>query len=206
MKILLLFNLLIIPLFTSFSAFAIKFYGSNDYKILKIINKEKSTEIYIPNYKQKYYLLYKSNYPYQYRDSISTDNIDSDIIVVGFFCGKNTLDLNFCMRFFNRSTSQMSMIVPHIIDSNDQKKIVAYQVKNKDLIVVTPIFQKCQNPLTYKIKIYPDTDFGVKSKFLKNGDLQLEYVDLNNHSVLKKIPINYKNLYKSCGLKQSLNQ
>ncbi len=194
----------LILLFISSQALAVEFEGSNYYKILKLKNKQDSTEIYIPDYKNKYFQLYKSNYIYQQNDSIAIGPISSDVISVGFPCGNQEKDLDYCFRYFNRRTSQMSTIFHDAIDANTKQNVVAYQVLSKDLIVVTPMFQNCSNPLTYKIKIYPDTDFGVKTKFLQNGDLQLDYVDLNNKLVLKKIPIDYKKLYQRCGVKESV--
>ncbi len=183
------------------NAISVDFSGPFDKNVIHLKNHSNSTQIFISNYKQQQFLVYQSNYRYQDRDSVSTLADTPDLIDIGFSCGKNTEDFNFCTRFFNRRTNQMSSIFTETIDHNAKQNVVAYQVLSKNLVVVTPIFEKCSNPFTYKIKIYPDTDFGEKTKFLQKGDLQLDYVDLNNKLVLKKIPIDYKKLYQRCGVK-----
>ncbi len=182
----------------------IHYSGPADHKIITLKENINSTKIYVSNNKKKNFLIYESNYLYQDEDTVGVLENIPDLIDVGFSCGKKSEDLDFCNRFFNRRTNQMSPIFSNIIDNYAKEKVVAYQIKSKDLIVVTPMFQKCSNPITYKIKIYPDSDFGEKTKFLQNGDLQLDYVDLNNKLVLKKIPIDYKKLYQRCGVKESV--
>lgn len=186
-------------------AMAIQFDGADIHKFLDIYNKKNSTEIYIRNYQNKKFLLYKSNFVYPENAVIGLDHEkDQNLLSIIFPCGKNKY-LTFCNRFFNYRTSQMSAVIPDILGYNPEKNVVAYHIQSKDLVVLTPLFEKCDHPLTYKIKIYPDTDFGVKTEFLNNGDLQLDYVNLKNDVIVKAIPINYQQLYKNCGLKINIH-
>ncbi len=178
--------------------FAIHFSGSNDYKILEIKNQTDASAIYIPNYKNQKFLLYKSHFVYQDSDAIGVMNETSDILLIVFACGQKD-ELLYCGRFFNRRTNQMSAIIPNMLDSNFKQNIVAYYNQIESSVVLTPFFEKCKQPLTYKIKIYPDTDFGTETKFLDNGNLQLDYVNSKNKDVIDVIPINYQQLYKDCG-------
>ena len=106
-----------------------------------------------------------------------------------------------CSRFFNRRTNQLSDMYEDLLGYNPKQNVVANDVYSKNLVMLTPLFEKCKHPFTYKIKIYSDTDFGIKTQFLDNGDLQLDYTDSKDKLILKVLPINYQQLYKNCGFK-----
>lgn len=182
----------------------VHYSGSKDHTIVTLKENINSTQIYVSNNKKNNFLIYKSNYLYQDGDTVGVLENIPDLIDVGFSCGKKSEDLDFCNRFFNRRTSQMSAIISNMLDNNPKQNIVAYYDQNKYLIVLTSLFEKCKQPMTFPIKLYPDTNFGIKTKFLDNGNLQLDYVDLNNKLVLKQIPIDYKKLYQRCKLKESV--
>ncbi len=180
-------------------ALAFRFARDGDYHFITVIEKKDSTEIYIKNYHDNKFLLYKSDFPFSEDSVIGVEHENNfDIISVDFDCDKKDSDM-LCTRFFNRRTSQLSDIYQNLLDYNPKQNIVAHYIKSENLVVLTPLFEKCDHPLTYKINLYPDTDFGVKTKFLDNGNLQLDYVNSKNKDVIDVIPINYQQLYKDCG-------
>src|ERR1700730_3367693 len=86
-------------------AVEVQYSGPFDHNILEIKNQTNSTEIYISNYKKQKFLVYKSSFRYEDRDSVGTLADTPDLIAIGFSCGRKASDLDFCMRFFNRRTN-----------------------------------------------------------------------------------------------------
>ncbi|MBS0351253.1 MAG: hypothetical protein JSR33_08730 [Proteobacteria bacterium] len=76
---------------------------------------------------------------------------------------------------------------------------MAFYEKNKNRIVISRAFKACHEPLTYSIKLGEDSDFGIKTKFLSTGDLQLDYEAPNGKDILRTIHLNYDKLFGNCG-------
>ncbi|MBS0351432.1 MAG: hypothetical protein JSR33_09675, partial [Proteobacteria bacterium] len=184
-KILILPHLLLMFIFFTSQALAYQFLRQGNYDYLQIKNSKNSTEIYIKNYTGKSFLIYKSNFIFPENAVISAmKEKNEDIIWLDFDCSK-TNSLVSCSRFFNRRTNQMSEIYKDLLSYNQKENVIANYLKHNNLVILTPLFKKCTHPLIYKINLYPNTDFGVKTQFLNNGNLQLDYVDSNNNPVLK---------------------
>ncbi|MBS0351630.1 MAG: hypothetical protein JSR33_10700 [Proteobacteria bacterium] len=171
------------------------FIIGTDYKLLHISNDQHSGYLYAENYQHQNILIYKSKSPYPPNSNFSTDTIKgTDIIAVSFDC--NT---EICTRYFNRRTNKISSIYSNVLDYNSKKGTVAYYLKNKNLIVINRAFENCKKSLTYSLTIYPNSIFGDKTYFLKNGDLQVDYADTQgNEHGLKIFHINYPKLFDNC--------
>lgn len=187
-------------------ALAVQLSGS-DYKLLNIKNKPNSTEIYIRNNQNQEILLYKSNFVYSENAVIGADReANPDVVSVMFDCDQK-YPLFFCTRFVNLRNNQLSDIYPSLLDYNVKKNIVAYYIPSENRLVFTPLFEECKYPLTYKIKIRPDSIFGSGTQFLPNGSLEIDYAEpIHGNDATKIIPIDYQQLYKNCGLKTSQPQ
>lgn len=166
-----------------------------DYKLLSIINSQDAGYIYAENNQHQKILIYKSPHPYHPQSVFSSAQLDdTDILEVGFECYKPV-----CTRYFNRRTNQLSKIYTNLIDYNPKNDVIAYYFPNKNLIMISRAFKTCKKPLTYPIKLEADSDFGIKTKFLSTGDLQLDYEEPDGKDVLKTIHINEGNLLSHCG-------
>jgi hypothetical protein len=169
-----------------------------DSKLLHICNSQNSGYIYAENYRHQKILVYISHHPFPLNDSFMSDQIhDSDILSIVFECEAETGNAS-CTRFFNRRTNQLSIVYPYILDYDAKRDIVAFYEKYKNKVVLSRAFNTCHKPLTYPIRLEEDSDFGVKTKFLSTGDLQLDYETPNGKDVLKTIPINYGKLLGHC--------
>ncbi|MBS0351963.1 MAG: hypothetical protein JSR33_12440, partial [Proteobacteria bacterium] len=165
--------------------------GGVDAKLLHICNCQNSGHIYAENYQHQQKLIYKSNHPFPPGSSFMSDqDKDSDILSVVFECDAETGDRS-CIRFFNRRNNQLSIVYPYILDYDSKRDIVAFYEKDKNKVVLSRAFNPCSTPLTYPIILEEDSDFGIKTKFLSTGNLQLDYETPRGKDVLKIIPVNY---------------
>lgn len=173
--------------------------SGSQYKWITVMNNHGMGEVYIENDKYIKTLLYKASFPYSNLSIFSADETENkDILMVDFECGtkeKKTI----CTRLFNRRTNQMSTIYADLLGINPKKNVVAYYLNNKNLIIIAPAFDTCQNPFTYYLKLFPNSIFGTKTQFLKNGDLRLDYAEAKTgEDTLKIISINYQQLFNHC--------
>ncbi len=172
--------------------------NGGSYKLLHIINRNNSGYIYSDNYRHQKILIYKASFPYPPNSVFGSDQIDmTDILSIDFQCNQES---NMgCTRFFNRQTDKLSDIYTYILDYNAKKDIVAYYIKDKDLVVISRAFKTCKKPLTYPVRLEENSDFGVKTKFLSTGDLQLDYETPDGKDAFKKIHPDYGKLLSHCG-------
>ncbi|MBS0351672.1 MAG: hypothetical protein JSR33_10910 [Proteobacteria bacterium] len=171
--------------------------SGNEKPLLHIINQDQSAYIYVENDRHQKILLYKSNYPYPSHSVFSIDQLKgTDILFINFECERKYTG---CNRFFNWHTNKMSIVYSNMLDFNPKQKVVAYYIDKKNTVVIAPIFDACKKPLTYYLRIFPDSSFGIKTQFLKNGDLQLDYAEAQKgEDVLKIIQVNYQQLFDHC--------
>lgn len=171
------------------------FIMGTDYKLLHISNDCRSGYLYAENYQHKKILIYKSNVPYPPNSTFSSDQIEStNILDIGFDCNKY-----ICTRYFNRRTNQLSSIYPRILDYDAKKDVVAYYLRDKNLVVINRAFEICKKPLTSVIKLTNGYEFGSETKFLPTGDLQLGYETATGKYVIKIIHIDFRKLFNDCG-------
>lgn len=177
------------------------YVGGADYKLLHIANDRNSGYLYAENYKHQKILIYKSNHSYPTNSSFMSEQIDNtDILSIVFECAAETGNRS-CNLFFNRRTNKLSAIYPYILDYDGKKDVVAFYVKDKNTVVISRAFKACKNPLNYLIRIEHDSDFGIKTKFLPSGDLQLDYTAQSGRNIIKIIHPDYKKLFNDCGSK-----
>jgi hypothetical protein len=170
-----------------------------DPKLLHICNCQNSGYIYAENYQHQKILVYKSHHPFPLNDSFMSDQIhDSDILSIVFECEAETGNAS-CTRFFNRRTNQLSIVYPYILDYDAKRDIVAFYEKDKNKVILSRAFNACNKPLTYPIILEEDSDFGVKTKFLSAGDLQLDYETSDGKDIIKRIHFDYGKLLSRCG-------
>jgi hypothetical protein len=175
--------------------------SGSQYKWITVTNNQGSGEVYIENYRHTKTLLYKADFPYSKLSVFSVDEMEKkDILMIDFECGKKEKK-TICTRFFDRHTNQMSAIYPNILGFNSKKNVVAYYVDDKNLVVIAPVFDTCKKLLTYYLKIFPDSIFGVKTQFFKNGDLQLDYAEAKKgEDAFKTIHVDYRRLFDNCAM------
>lgn len=165
-----------------------------DYKLLHILNSNKFGYVYAENYQHQKILIYKSPHPFPPHSVFSSDQIDgSDILEVFFNCNQGS-----CLRFLNRRTNQLSNIYEHIIDYNDKQDIVAYYLRDKNLVIISQAFKPCKKPLTTSIQLPNGYEFSSDTQFLANGNLRLGYETETGKYIVKIISINFKQLHKDC--------
>ncbi|MBS0351682.1 MAG: hypothetical protein JSR33_10960 [Proteobacteria bacterium] len=170
-----------------------------DYKLLHICNCQNSGYIYAENYQHQQKLIYKSHHPFPPDSPFMSDQDNgTDILTVVFECDAETGNSS-CTRFFNRRNNQLSIVYPYILDYDAKRDIVAFYEKDKNRVVLSRAFHTCNKPLTYLIILEEDSDFGIKTKFLSTGNLQLDYETPSGKDVLKIIPVNYRKLLSHCG-------
>jgi len=173
-------------------------WGS-DSQLLHIVNDKNSGYLYAENYQHQKVLVYKSSHPFPLDSSFAAEQTHgTDVLYIVFACEAETGDRS-CARFFNRRTNKLSPIYGDILDSDDKKDIVAFYVKDKSMVVVSRAFKTCKKPLTYPVVLDKDSDFGIKTKFLSNGTLQLDYENPKGEIILKIIQPDYKKLFRNCG-------
>ncbi|MBS0351666.1 MAG: hypothetical protein JSR33_10880 [Proteobacteria bacterium] len=166
-----------------------------DYKLLHISNHHCSGYLYAENYQHQKILIYKSDSPYPPDSTFSSNQIDgTDILDIGFNCHKDT-----CNRYLNRRTNQLSEIYSSILDYDAKKDVVAFYQKDENKVIISRAFKVCSKPLTYFVKLEEDSDFGIKTKFLSNGGLQLDYEVPDGKDIIKIIHLNYGKLLSDCG-------
>ncbi|MBS0351472.1 MAG: hypothetical protein JSR33_09875 [Proteobacteria bacterium] len=193
-----LFMLLI---FLISSANAVKvnsmYVNGGSYKILHIINRNNSGYIYADNYRHQKILIYKASFPYLPNSVFGSDQIDmTDILSIDFQCKKES---NMgCTRFFNRRNDKLSDIYTYILDYDAVKDIVAYFIKEEGLVVISRAFKICKKPLTFHVNLEENSDFGLKTKFLLKGGLQLDYETPDGKDILKIIHPDYEKLLGNC--------
>ncbi len=171
--------------------------SGSDPKLLHISNDHHSGNLYAENYQHQKILIYKFSSPYPIESSFSSEQLDdTDILEIMFACIKNSNDT--CTRYLNRRTNQLSQIYTYLLDYNPKKDIIAYYLRDKSLIIISRAFKICNQPLNYPIKLEKDSDFGIKTKFLSTGDLQLDYEAPDGKDILKIIHINYEKLLSRC--------
>ncbi|MBS0351721.1 MAG: hypothetical protein JSR33_11165 [Proteobacteria bacterium] len=173
--------------------------SGSQYKLVMVMNNQGLGEVYIENNQHIKTLLYKASFPYSNLSIFSADETENkDILMVDFECGtkeKKTI----CTRLFNRRTNQVSILYADLLGMNAKKNVAAYYLNNKNLIIIAPVFDTCQNPFTYSLKLFPNSMFGTKTQFLKNGDLRLDYAEAKTgKDTLKIIQINYQQLFNHC--------
>lgn len=166
-----------------------------DYKLLHISNDHNAGYLYAENYQHQKILIYQSNSPYPSNSSFIANQIEgTDILGIFFSCNKKS-----CTRLLNRRTNKLSAIYSDILDYNAKNDVVAYYLQDKNIVMISRAFKTCNKPLTYLVKIDRDSYFGIKTKFLSSGGLQLDYEDTSGEDVIKIIHPNYKKLFSDCG-------
>lgn len=196
----LFFSLIILSLFTSIQSAEVNnimlINGQDpDYKLLSIVNTQNTGYLYAENDQYQKILIYKSSHSYRPQSVFSSAQLDStDILEVGFECYQPV-----CTRYFNRRTNQLSEIYTDIIDYDPKKDIVAYYLQDKNLVIISRAFKACSKPLTYPLAIQKDSEFGIKTKLMPSGGLQLDYTTPSGKDVIKIIHPNYIKLFKDCG-------
>ncbi|MBS0351637.1 MAG: hypothetical protein JSR33_10735 [Proteobacteria bacterium] len=171
--------------------------NGSDPKLLHISNVHHSGYLYAENYQHQKILIYKLSSPYPTESSFSSEQLDdTDILEIMFPCIKNSN--NTCTRYLNRRTNKLSQIYVYLLDYNPKKDIIAYYFKDKNLVVISRAFKTCNKPLNYLIKLEENSDFGIKTKFLSTGDLQLDYEASDGKDILKIIRPNYEKLFSIC--------
>lgn len=171
------------------------FVMGSDYKLLHITNDHHAGYLYTENYQHQKILIYKSNSPYPPDSTFSSVQLDdTGILEIMFDCGKD-----YCVRYLNRRTNELSQIYIDLLDYNPKKDVIAYYIQNQNLIVISRAFKTCKKPLTYPIVLEEDSDFGIKTKFLPNGTLQLDYENPKSEIIIKIIHPDYRKLFRNCG-------
>jgi len=188
---------ILLLIFTSANAAEVDsmFVGGAAYKLLHISNDHNSGYLYAENYQHKKILVYQSNSPYQPDSTFGSDQLEgTDILDIMFQCNKD-----MCTRYLNRRTSELSKIYTNVLDYNGKKDVIAYYLKDKNLVIISRAFKACKNPLIYPVKLEENSDFGIKTKFLPTGGLLLDYEIEGGKDVIKIIQPNYKKLFSNCG-------
>ncbi|MBS0351811.1 MAG: hypothetical protein JSR33_11640 [Proteobacteria bacterium] len=184
-------------IFTSANAAEVDsmFVGGAAYKLLHISNDRNSGYLYAENYQHRKILVYKPHSPYPPDSTFGLNQLDgTDILDIMFQCNKD-----ICTRYLNRRTNELSRIYTNILDYDGQKDVIAYYMKDKSLIVINRVFKTCKKPSIYYLKLFPNSDFGIKTQFLKNGDLRLDYAEAKKgNDAIKIIHINYSELLRDC--------
>lgn len=103
-----------------------------------------------------------ANYYYSPRSMHSKQPGFPDILDIMFECNKD-----ICTRYLNRRTNQLSDIYWDILDYNGKKDVIAYYRKDQDLVIISRAFKTCKKPLTYYLKLFPNSSFGIKLNFWK---------------------------------------
>ncbi|MBS0350386.1 MAG: hypothetical protein JSR33_04210 [Proteobacteria bacterium] len=166
-----------------------------DYKLLHIVSKNNTGYVYAENNQHQKILIYKSPHPYSPHSVFSINQLENtEILDIIFEC-----DTSFCSRFLNRQTNQLSDIYYYALDYDAKKDVIAYYLKDKNMLVISRVFKTCKKPLTYLTKLEEDSEFGIKTKFLPSGELQLDYTTPDGKDVIKIIHPNYKKLLSGCG-------
>jgi hypothetical protein len=182
--------------FISFqNVFAVEIYGVPS-DTLKAVTTDDNYMIYAKNYSNEWKLLYSSNFIFNEDSSISATQLN-DLLGVFFNCEENSIEL--CSIVFNRKTNQTTAIYNDLQDFNSTKQVGFFYDKQENLITIKPLFVPCKKPLTYKLKIYPDSILGQYTTFRKNGDLRVDYAEPKNGDDATIIyHIDYPKLFADC--------
>jgi hypothetical protein len=79
------------------------------------------------------------------------------------------------------------------------KKSWFFYDKQQGMVIIKPLFKPCKKPLSYSLKIYLDSIIGIKTDFLPNGELQIDYARFSDgRSALNILHINYPKLFADC--------
>lgn len=172
------------------------FVIGKDAQLLHISNNTHSGYVYAENYQRQKILIYKSNFTYPPDTTFGADQIEgTDILDIMFECNKNNIT---CTRYLNRRTNELSDIYSDVLDYNGKKDVIAYYLRDKNMVIISQAFKPCRKPLTYFLKIEQDSNFGPKTKFLSDATLQLDYETQEGKDIIKIIHPNYRKFLNDC--------
>jgi hypothetical protein len=183
-------------LICSFSvAYAYEIDGS-DYMHMQIKNAGNTSRIYVKLYNGKEALVYEFS-PIFPADNFFGSGQDGDLFSITMRCDPLTIS-DICLLVVDRRTGEHGFY-EKILTFNAKQKVGFFSEKAKNLVIIKPLFKPCARPLTYKLALANNSDFGVESDFLPNGDLKLFYTPFNSDQHATKIfHINYPKLFADC--------
>jgi hypothetical protein len=184
-------------LICSFSvAYAYEIDGS-DYKHMQIKNAGNISRIYVKLYSGKEILVYEHSPIFSANDSFGAGQ-DGDIFSVTMMCYISTLDDDVCLLLVDRRTGEYRFY-KNLLALNPKYKVGLFSEKQKNLVIIKPLFKTCVKLLNYKIVLDKDSDFSDQSDFLPNGNLKLIYAPPGHDAPITKIiHINYPKLFADC--------
>jgi hypothetical protein len=165
-------------------------------KYMKIVNIDNKSRIYLKLYSGKEILAYE-HYPVFPEDYSFGATQEGDLFSVVFKCNPLTSDFN-CSLVVDRRTGEYGFYKT-LLALNPDKKVGFFPEKQKNLIIIKPIFKPCIKPLIYQIVLDKDSDFSGDTDFLPNGSLKLIYAPPGHDAPITKIiHINYPKLFADC--------
>jgi hypothetical protein len=191
-------RLLSISLLLLFWTITIQAYEIDSPKdLMRIKNKDNQSKVYAKLFNGKEILVYKTKpiFPMDY-SFLAYDY--GDLLPIDLKCYPHTSFYD-CKIMVDRRTGEHAFFNNMQAFNYRQKKIGFFYDKKNSLVIIKPLFKPCTKPLMYKLRLYSNSEFGVKTDFLPNGNLQIDYARASDgKSALKIIHINYPKLFTDC--------
>ena len=167
-------------------------------KYIQFDSTEQSFTIYAQDQKGQKILIYKSDYviPISEDYIIIGANKKNEVLMIYFNCGTH---YQTCFRVLSLENNYLTPIYKNLKLINYDQKVGFFYDKEKSLVSIKPLFEACKKPLTFILKIYPDSIFAGETDFHEDGDLQIDYAEpLKGDDATQIYHIDYKKLYANC--------